>query len=195
MAAPSTELNTSTTSNITFAASPEPKKSEDTAALLQLELIEQIKVYNEQKTKKTKIVKKAYRSGKRDITLEEIAHLSPEEQLQVLLEHHKVTGKTTPDTYDIDDDDDITMPTLMPDEPPTESTAGSSNLETRVRPPPRRYRTCKICKEKDLEQMLQKCTKCHGWICLAHQRLRDKQIICANCASPTDERMSTLDDR
>ena len=58
MAAPSTELNTSTTSNITFAASPEQKKSEDTAALLQLELIEQIKVYNEQKKHKSKMVEK-----------------------------------------------------------------------------------------------------------------------------------------
>ena len=78
MAAPSTELNTSTASNITFAASPEPQKSEDIAALLQLELVDQIKEYNEQKTakSKSKITKKAYRSEKRDIALEEIAYLS-----------------------------------------------------------------------------------------------------------------------
>ena len=45
MADPSTEMNTSTTSNITFAASPSPKQGEDTATLLQLELVEQIKEY------------------------------------------------------------------------------------------------------------------------------------------------------
>ena len=61
MADPSTEMNTSTTPNITFAASPNPKANEDTAALLQLELVEQIKAYTEQKSQgqATKILKKA----------------------------------------------------------------------------------------------------------------------------------------
>ena len=53
MADPSTEMNTSTASNITFAASPDSKAPEDTITLLQLELVEQIKVYNEQKSKKS----------------------------------------------------------------------------------------------------------------------------------------------
>ena len=143
MAAPSTELNTSTTSNITFAASPEPQKSEDIAALLQLELVDQIKEYNEQKTakSKSKIMKKAYRSEKRDIALEEIAYLSSEEQLRVLLEHHRLTGHTKPDAQDLDDDDDVTMPSLMHDEQAVVPTSNSNNLGTRVRPPNRRYRT------------------------------------------------------
>ena len=135
MAAPSTELNMSTTSNITFAASPEPKNSEDIATLLQLELVDQIKEYNEQKTMKTKskIVKKAYRSDKRDITLEEIAYLPAEEQLRVLLEHHRLTGHTKPAVQDLDDDDDVTMPTLMNDEQTTVQTSSSNTLGTRVR--------------------------------------------------------------
>ena len=80
MAEPSTELNTSTMSQVTFAASPPAKPPEDVSTLLQLELIEEITIYNEQKSKgpKSKISKKAYRSGKRDITLEEIAQLPVE---------------------------------------------------------------------------------------------------------------------
>ena len=135
MAAPSTELNTSTASNITFAASPEPQKSEDIAALLQLELVDQIKEYNEQKTakSKSKITKKAYRSEKRDIALEEIAYLSPEEQLRVLLEHHRLTGHTKPAVQDLDDEDDVTMPSLMNDEQTMVPTSSSNTLGTRVR--------------------------------------------------------------
>ena len=73
MAEPSTEMNTSTTSNITFAASPSPKKSEDTATLLQLQLVEQIKECTESvSTVDTKNKKKAYRSGRGDIGLDKI---------------------------------------------------------------------------------------------------------------------------
>ena len=68
MADPSTEINTSMSSNITFAASPSPKKGEDTATLLQLELVEHIKEYKESGTAPdTKKKKKSYRSGRGDI--------------------------------------------------------------------------------------------------------------------------------
>ena len=139
-------MNTSTTSIITFAASPNPKKSEDVTALLQLELVEQLKVYNEQKSTKStsEIAKKAYRSEKRDIALEEIANLSPDEQLRVLLAHHQLTGQIKPDDQGLDDEDDITMPSLTNDEPLVLPTSSSSNLEARVRLPNKRYRTCKI---------------------------------------------------
>ena len=106
MADPSTEMNTSTTSNITFAASPSPKTQDDTVALLQLELVEQIKAYTEQKSKSptTKITKKAYRSGKGDIALQDIMSLTPDQQMNVLLEHHRLTGQVEPGEHDSDDD-------------------------------------------------------------------------------------------
>ena len=81
MAEPSTDMIISTTSNITFAASPSPKTEQDTAALLQLELVEQIKAYKEQKSQgqATKLSKKAYRSGKGDIALDDIMSLTPDQ--------------------------------------------------------------------------------------------------------------------
>ena len=69
--------------------------------------------------------------------------------------------------------------------------SSSSQLDARVRLPQKRYRSCKVCKAEDIEQFYQKCTKCHSWVCLEHQRFRDQQIVCTKCAKPADARMST----
>ena len=156
MADPSTEMNTSTTSNITFAASPNPKTQDDTLALLQLELVDQIQVYKEQQSKSPtkKHKKKAYRSGKGDIALQDIMSLTPDQQMNVLLEHHRLTGQVEPGDHDSDDDYSM-MPPLIQDkseEQQVSTMSSSSQLDARVRLPPKRYRKCNVCKAEDLEQ-------------------------------------------
>ena len=189
------DLNASAESTITFMASGSPDTDRERDLMLALfhANIEEWK--QEQKSesganttkKKKKIAHKAYRTKRRgDITIEMMNALSPDEQMDILLEHKELTGDVEPKNVVTSDDEGDTV--MEPHTPTQRSSQSKKHLRDRTRPPTALQRMCTKCQKQDIIENMWECIICKAYTCIEHTCTRDTKPMCPTCnASPDTE--------